>query len=130
MKRQGPSVRVNDESGLVECFYRGNDDTRCAVGYWIPDELYTTIIEGQSLTDLLRREWLDDLVSAGFADLSSYLETEIRHHYPILRRLQQAHDYAASEDGKTFDMSVLRREAVNAANELGIDVRLVESEFA
>lgn len=28
------------------CAYRGKDNTRCAIGYWIPDELYKPEMEG------------------------------------------------------------------------------------
>lgn len=130
LKRQGPSVRVSDEEGRVECFYRGNSDTRCAVGYWIPDDLYTVIIEGESLTNLLRSKWIEELKGGGYTELAEYLETEVRHHYQILRRLQEVHDYSTSEDGTKFDMGIFKKEALKAAEELGIDLDLVRMELA
>jgi len=30
------------------CLYRGPEDTKCFIGFSIPDELYTPIMEGQS----------------------------------------------------------------------------------
>lgn len=70
-----PSVYWNDPLEKI-CQYRGEDGVKCAVGWLIPDEYYTPLMEGKGVLRLLdkhpelRREvplfqpWhIDDLVT-------------------------------------------------------------------
>jgi hypothetical protein len=67
------------------CAYRGENGAKCALGFFIPDELYSEEIEGKSLVD-------GNLYNLGcFAGKSRSL----------LRAMQEAHD-TASEDEKHF----------------------------
>ena len=131
MLDQGPSIKLTPtKRDPFECAYRSPEGGMCAVGYWIPDEIYSNCIEGQSLSNILRGEDINAIRKIGFPELSDYLANEVRHHYPILRRLQEVHDYTINEEGTEFSMREFKHEALKAAEELGIDLDLVRKEFA
>lgn len=77
---QGFRRSVTGSFGQSSCVYRGPDETRCAVGHCIPDEVYTHRMEGSQALELLQHyPSVRDL----FAD-----EVEA----PFLQRLQLCHD--------------------------------------
>lgn len=79
MAEQGqPGGRLNEYNDFV-CEYRGNGNSRCAVGIFIPDDVYTANMEG---TDVLRL--LEDYGEA----LPSWMSDNL----DLLRDLQSAHD--------------------------------------
>ena len=85
MIEQGrPSLRTGPH-GTIKCAYRGTNDTKCAAGFFIPDELYSENIEGKSLLDVYINQ----------------LECFEGKSRSLLRAMQQAHD-ASSEDPNNF----------------------------
>lgn len=60
----------------VWCAYRGSEGTKCAVGMFIPDEIYSYTMEQLTYSDLLD----------GFPEVSSFVPLE------DMRGLQDAHD--------------------------------------
>lgn len=79
---------IEDEETTV-CAYRGANGTMCAVGCLIPDEVYESIIEDETLHALL-----------AYADLDAYpeLNAAIQKFGPfeaLLCDLQVAHDSTA-----------------------------------
>lgn len=109
------------------CAYRENfepsDSVRCAVGYFIPDELYTPDMEGMSVAALIcnfKRHGGD------LAKLVSFLD---RHEY-LLRYLQLAHDYVGNlmrhEDGyptnrMMYDKEKLRKHLIKVGKGFNLD---------
>lgn len=63
------------------CAYRGADGTKCAVGVLIPDELYSSKMEGYNLNNLMARNVIP-----------SPLKEEFEANLPLLVRLQNVHD--------------------------------------
>ncbi len=45
-KNNPPSFAIRD-TGFIACLYRGPNDTKCAFGLFIPDNLYTPEMEGK-----------------------------------------------------------------------------------
>jgi len=85
MIEQGqPSIRTGP-SGIPVCAYRGENGTKCAAGFFIPDDLYSENIEGKSLS----------------AESVSQLECFEGKSPSLLRAMQQAHDISA-EDPDNF----------------------------
>lgn len=62
----------------VGCAYRGEGNTRCPVGWFILDELYSPSMEGERISDPLVRE-----------ALPSWAKGKI---YSLLKQLQETHD--------------------------------------
>jgi hypothetical protein len=78
---------VSRSSGhtMQACAYRGRNGTKCAVGYWIPDDQYNGIIEGHALTG-------HDSLASPLRRLPEELRTQ--DAVDLLRGLQTAHDNA------------------------------------
>jgi len=79
MAQQGqPGGRLNEYNDFV-CEYRGNGNSRCAVGFFIPDEVYEASMEGNDARYLL--ETYGDV-------LPSWMSNNLQ----LFRDLQTAHD--------------------------------------
>jgi hypothetical protein len=103
MIEQGrPSLRVGPH-GTKQCAYRGENGTKCAAGFFIPDELYSEDLEGKSL----------------LADSVERLECFDGKGLSFLRTMQQAHDIS-SEDPKNF-MEQFRNRMRNIAEYYELD---------
>jgi hypothetical protein len=83
MLRQG--VRGADDKG--HCLYRAPNSTRCAVGWLIPDSVYDTSMEDQTVCDLALR-LCDERHDSDRARFGRFL---IRHS-SLLAALQYIHD--------------------------------------
>jgi hypothetical protein len=91
LHRQGKASKskvVSQSSGhaMIACAYRGLENTKCAVGYWIPDDRYSPLIEGQTVSRSIGK--LDSPLRCLPAELVTQDILE------ILRELQIAHDNA------------------------------------
>jgi hypothetical protein len=103
MIEQGrPSLSVMIHGTRV-CAYRGENGTKCALGFIIPDDLYSEEIEGKSLRD----ESVNQLKCFDGKD------------FVLLTTMQMAHD-RASEDEKHF-MDRFRNFMRSVANNFGLD---------
>ena len=75
-----------------ECRYRDAGGTACAVGCLIPDELYDPVIEGLSVSQIIRAAvYLHDQAQARapFTRITNHIGAE---HLQLLQELQEAHD--------------------------------------
>lgn len=63
------------------CAYRGEHGLKCAIGIFIPDEVYLPKMEGMSISNLL---------ASGL--LPADLQDEFTHHHSLLSYLQGVHD--------------------------------------
>jgi hypothetical protein len=63
----------------VICAYRGENNTMCAIGCLLSDEMYCSQMEGESINGLVNR-------------FRSYLPEWFYKHYRLLMDLQLAHD--------------------------------------
>lgn len=100
---RNPQAVIRDEYGGKACRYRMDEtpecQQRCAIGIFIPDELYTPLVESQ----------VDALLCGGNSDrrkvvdhLFSIIDFEIPDMKHFLRNLQATHDMARSlEDFET-----------------------------
>jgi hypothetical protein len=103
MIEQGrPSLRTGPH-GTIKCAYRGTNDTKCAAGFFIPDELYSENIEGKGL------------VAESVRRLGCFKGKSIS----LLTDMQIAHD-RASEDEEHF-MDQFRNHMRSVANTFGLD---------
>lgn len=82
--KQGKASRVN----FGVCLYRGPDNTSCAVGCLIPDEMYDQKMEGRGASLLV----MD--AQAGDFNLPNWF----KYNLPLLGMLQRIHDEAEPED--------------------------------
>jgi len=81
-RRSYGDLPESENVGYNGCLYRGPDNTKCAVGIFIPDQNYTTEMEGKGATELFET----------FGDrLPKYLANSV----PLLESLQQVHDNMA-----------------------------------
>lgn len=103
--RQGGVSRIGAYS---TCLYRG-DERCCAVGFLIPDEVYT---------DKMESKGVGDLIDAFGSVLPSYFQV----HRVLLGRLQTIHDTYTREEscGYSFREHVLGQ-AIALAVELKLD---------
>lgn len=78
--------------GAYGCQYRGSDNTKCAFGFWIPDDEYQPDLEGQNVNS--------EILQNAFPD--------ILNHFSIIKNLQMTHDnrknwVSTSKMQHTFD---------------------------
>lgn len=72
------------------CAYRGHDGTPCAVGYWIPDDLYDPDMEGVgNVTD----------IDAVFPWLHGVAWPDTEHGIQLAEALQGLHDMLEYRNG-------------------------------
>jgi hypothetical protein len=89
--------------GTLACAYRGKNGTKCAAGFFIPDELYSEKIEGKNLLD------------SSVNQLKCFKGKSLS----LLLYMQQAHD-TSSEDLDNF-MDQFSNRMRDVANEFGLD---------
>lgn len=68
----------------VSCRYKTRDGKKCALGRWIPDNLYNENIEGCGVEDLISRDLLPDNIKILGAK--------------FLMHVQRLHDFSGSWD--------------------------------
>jgi hypothetical protein len=89
--------------GAVGCRYRGEGGTKCAAGFFIPDELYSEGFEGKSLID------------GSVQQLKCFKGKSLN----LLRAMQQAHDI--SSESEAYFMDQFRNRMRSVANNFGLD---------
>ncbi len=103
-----------------ECSYRGNNGLKCALGIFIPDEIYNNNMEGDisSLKDFLlkikKRKYrgYSKTKRILFDKLLDLLET----NYDILQDLQYTHDNCTLDDEeKYFLLDSLKKDLIYVA---------------
>ena len=95
LREQGKAAATDDGG----CRYRGPDGTACAVGCLIPDELYDPVIEGLSVSQIIRAAvYLHDQAQAR-APLTRITNHIGAEHLQLLQELQDAHDVYLSDSG-------------------------------
>ena len=80
------------------CRYRTRDGKACAVGRYIPDTVYDPIIEGARAEAVLMKvtRLIDNKPTSVFVHPQIANAIPLSHDPQFWRRLQRAHDYAAS----------------------------------
>ena len=107
---------LDPDSDGTGCLYRAEDGAKCAVGYFIPDDVYTTSMEGASVSSLWDR-WQDKLPNW------------IGDNIELLTDLQVAHDNAeVYYDSKLFDMSDLKVALAKVAKKYSLSDEKVYSD--
>lgn len=92
--------------GSTGCLYRGKDNTKCAVGCLIPDELYRSHLENTAVNS---PEMVKVLQIAGVLNLDGYSK-----QLDLLVTLQDIHDSTSPEEwpdalarcGRGFDLTM------------------------
>ena len=72
-----------DDTNL-DCMYRGNNQTKCGVGFLIPDNLYKESFEGKIFHNLPL--YIRDHIS------NTYEISDVRELYGVLNTIQEIHD--------------------------------------
>jgi hypothetical protein len=81
LRKQGVrSISFNERTGMDECAYRGNNGTKCAAGFLIPDEKYDPIFEFKGWWQI------------------NFQFPELGEHSDLITLLQQAHDGSCDID--------------------------------
>ena|SRR5579872_749343 len=94
MKQGKKSIYQNTDG--FSCAYRGNDDTKCAVGCLIPDELYNKEMEGSTVWTLVHH----GLHYEGAAPINEWIKANLADHQELLSELQAIHDGYEPEEWK------------------------------
>lgn len=89
---------INTDNGRPECRYRSNDGLKCAVGCLIPDEFYTSSMEGVGIRNL---KVSGPLRRAGVVDTQEDLN--------FLFSLQRIHDDSPPEEW-SYRLAILARQ--------------------
>ena len=96
----------------VRCAYRGVDGARCAVGLFIPDELYDKSMDFND-----DDSGVEPLLDAGYFDKDDDLREFIRDHVDFLSVLQRAHDSAQYPlEGNLRDVATVHKLEVPRAD--------------
>lgn len=96
------AIAINESGG---CQYRTNDGRKCAIGILLPDELYSTNIEANSVSDLITdytSQYIyngPDIMAVGkfFYSLIDDATESTKANSIFLQQLQECHDH--STDG-------------------------------
>lgn len=94
----------------LSCAYRGNNNTKCAIGHLIPSNLYRKEFEGRSIAG---NRFLPLIKSERF---KSFLVTNLQ----LLKELQRAHDVTFPPPGSSFRSIFLQR-----ANDVAMEFNLL-----
>jgi len=103
MLQKRRSVVLHKDLGII-CAYRGQNNLMCAIGPFIPDEKYTTALEGHSV-----RAFFNDYGSA--RDLKNCFVGLADEHLDLLVELQDAHDFEENWTDAGINVDVLRKVA-------------------
>lgn len=105
MLQKRRSVVLHKDLGII-CAYRGQNNLMCAIGPFIPNEEYTTALEGYGVSaffdDYGSKRHLKDCF-VGLAD----------EHLDLLSALQLAHDFEENWTDDGIKMDVLRNVATH-----------------
>jgi len=100
LKQGKPSINIHAAGGGT-CKYKTSDGLKCAVGCLIPDDKYTSSIEGYGVALILR-----DTISpnSGEDKLIKTLKSSgiSKRSFPLLEALQDAHDSCAFKYSDNF----------------------------
>lgn len=111
MKQQRKSAG-RDRNGTSRCQYRGHGNTKCAIGFSIPDELYVPSLEGIEILTIIDYAYAGDLQECNdwvpVAELFDDVDRD------LLDRLQFIHDFrdvelwprALKELAERFNLSI------------------------
>lgn len=94
----------------TSCSYRGFDGARCAVGWLIPDEIYSPEMEGYKISGIVGKYSLTDNIYG--------LPSEITQNLNFLASLQGAHDW------KIIDYENFREGLCKTFKSVGIEYKL------
>lgn len=93
------------------CMYRGPDDTKCAVGCLIPDEMYSPDMEFKAVAALV----------AGKDDLGYFLPDVVLENQGLLTTLQGVHD----SSGNWEDQDFLKVDLIHAGKRYGLNTEFL-----
>jgi len=89
----------------VKCMYRAPDGRRCAIGWLIPDDVYSKALEFFGVRDIAER-----LIASEHAAFARFLH----RHLLLLRDLQEMHDANVPEEWPTVLREIARCHHLNA----------------
>lgn len=103
MQQRRRSVVLHKDLGII-CAYRGQNNLMCAIGPFIPDEEYTTALEGYSVPAVFGDYGFAQRFKNCFVGLAD-------EHLDLLTELQDAHDFEENWTDDGINMDVLRKVA-------------------
>jgi hypothetical protein len=81
LKNNGSRSGIQDLDGDFICRYRGPDGNACAIGCFLPDDLYSRSMEGMNVRQLFKL--------LGGVDAITWMPLSV----PAMEELQAVHDY-------------------------------------
>lgn len=128
IKEQGAPA-VNSKN---HCKYRDDEGRACAIGAFIPDDKYNSLLEGQAIAMILERRATATFV----AIINEIFQPEDHYDLQFLAALQEVHDAAATDtiqrdviglkqDYKPF-MDLWRSQMRGLAREYNLDPKEVQ----
>ena len=93
LRAQGAaSTQTDPQTGETECAYRGDNGCKCAAGHLIPDAMYDSSMERQSIAAILVNN----------PELKSTIEIDAEQ-IVLLRQLQVAHDRGLTKSTEAWE---------------------------
>jgi len=89
----------------VKCMYRAPDGKRCAIGWLIPDDVYSKALEFFGVRDIAQR-----LIEGEHARFARFLYL----HMSLLRALQEMHDANLPAEWPVMLRAIAQRHSLNA----------------
>jgi len=115
------------------CAYRGKDNTKCAVGCFIPDLAYTQIIEGITISQVLAYTGTEEspqaeriVILKSLLQLSG-LNLKAEGVGALLEALQTLHDKSSGPN--PFRSVAFRRWVAEIADRFGLTPPMLKSDF-
>jgi len=118
LRSQGkPSVDTLDQSCESPCMYRGSNGLMCAIGCMIPDSLYNSHLEGESVSMYLRVVGVSrEAGTRSFLSMAQpYLHEDLSGELPedFLTSLEENAIKLADEYSLTYTPPVTQQETTN-----------------
>jgi hypothetical protein len=119
LKQGRPAMR--DDGDDWTCLYRGPNGTKCAVGFWMPDDCWHESMNGTDLGSLIREEEFDKIPKTRRKKLSKWIDDFVIPHRELLTSLQAAHDSpTVRKDDESFHKTRLKARLREVAKRYGL----------
>lgn len=96
-----------------QCRYRGDNNTKCAIGILIPNRLYDPAMETERASRVMRR----------FPKVETIIGTD---NHSLANELQIVHDYAKLTVKKTFNKKELRLSLMAVAKKNKLSTKVLQ----
>lgn len=114
--KQGRPAKMTRPGDQEACVYRTSDGLKCAVGFWMPDDVWCEEINCNNL-DYLVCGFDTYPTKAAKKRMTKWVKDFVMPHYDLLLALQAAHDHAMTKKDGAFKKSSITRALKDVARE-------------